>query len=256
MGQLGGGVAPISHEPLRETRAFELRGPGGRAGHSGRASRIGYRSGGAVDLRFHSQDTVDPVGPDRGGVAGIRAGGEGAGGVSVADALQPAGGVARRRFLRSRAVAASGRRAGRSDARSEHPRQHAAGAAIGGHGGYHAAAHGDARDRGGHLRLRRAPAPAPGQRRGRAAAGRAGGAVAGPDGGGAAPGSLPERARAKHISRGVPGRRGTLGRPAYAGSRKRPAPGAAGDRGPDPGVQRAGIASLAAAGSRAGPRAE
>jgi two-component system nitrogen regulation sensor histidine kinase NtrY len=81
------------------------------------------------------------------------------------------GGAARGRLFGARPLAPSRRRFGRSDARGEHAGQHAARAAPGRHGSHHPAAHRDARDRRGHLRLRRAPAAATGEPRRRAPAG-------------------------------------------------------------------------------------
>ena len=97
-------------------------------------------------------------------------------------------------------VAAPGRRAGRSDARGQHAGQHAARAAPGRHGSHHAAAHGDARDRRGDLRLRRAPAAAPGEPRRRAAAGAPAERLLGQTAAELQPGGLPGRPAAEHLA--------------------------------------------------------
>src|ERR1035438_2113788 len=151
---------------------------------------------------------MDADGPDCGVVAGLRDGGAGPRGVPAANHLQSAFGVARRRFLRTRARGRVRRCTGRSHAGGQHAGRHAARTAAGRVGGDHAAAHGDVGDRRSRFRLRPGAEAAPGESRRRAAAGGARRARAGSQCRGVASGDLHRRRAAANLPAALPARRG------------------------------------------------
>ena len=206
--------------------------------------------------RLHAQSPVDADRADRRRLAGLLLRAARARGFAAAHARQSAGSHARRRLFHPRARRQERRRHGRSDAAGQRHERHAARPAPGRAGSHHAAAQGDGGDRRGGVRVRRRPPAAPGESRRRTAAERAGRTPAGR----ATPtrwaSRIIWRARRSRPCSALSRRHGALGHQPQHVSRRRPAASAAGGHRSDAPAARRGTEGLAAAGARAGPRAE